>query len=130
MELIVSHGDAIDKLTILAIKREKVSNEEDRRHVHREHAHVNAKVETHIPFRDRTVDLEEELLQINRKLWELEDMVRVEDLTDYQLARLARMIFRLNEIRAGVKKRINVLTESAIHEVKVRKTQSTNCHLP
>jgi chromosome segregation ATPase len=65
--------------------------------------------------------LKEELRQINEALWDIEDRIRdCERAQDFgpQFVELARAVYKTNDRRAAVKRRINELSGSAIREIK------------
>jgi hypothetical protein len=124
MKVEVSYGEAIDKLSILHIKREHATKKSDIYYIDAELDSLRQAITDCVPDRDRIQTLEAELLQTNRVLWTLEDQVRLPDTNDTEIARLARMIFTLNEQRANLKRRINEELKSPLQEVKIRSLAS------
>lgn len=113
----VSNGDAIDKLTILEIKLEKIKNPDDLKHVRKE---WNTVYQTSEPILRRryVYAFYTHLKECNTLLWDLENQVRRTDITNDFFMKCARSIFEYNERRALLKKKINIITSSELVEVK------------
>ena len=65
--------------------------------------------------------LEEELFQVNGRLWDVEDELRALEHNGQfgnRFVELARSVYRLNDQRSVLKRRINAVTGSAIVEEK------------
>jgi len=117
----ISVGELIDKITILRIKRERihaapaqanVANELGRLLDIRAHASLDA---------PELAEFEEELFRVNGQLWDVEDHLRaLERSGNYgeRFIELARSVYRLNDRRSLLKRRINAVTGSAIVEEK------------
>lgn len=113
----VAWGELIDKLTILEIKRERITAPDALRNVEHEHAALSD------VLGDVGVDrtLREELLAINESLWEIEDRLREREALqafDDEFVALARSVYRLNDRRAALKREISARMGSAIFEEK------------
>jgi hypothetical protein len=76
IQIQVSPGDLIDKLTILEIKLERICDAQKRTNVAAEHAALWASYETHMPSSPTLATLTEELRQVNLRLWTIEDDLR------------------------------------------------------
>ena len=66
-------------------------------------------------------DLKLELKTVNHKLWDVEDSIRDKDLLgefDDTFLELARSVYRLNDLRARLKKSINLNLKSELVEEK------------
>jgi Family of unknown function (DUF6165) len=121
----ISAGELIDKITILRIKREKIAAPAARANVERE-------LDRLLEIRARAsldqaevAALEEQLLQVNGRLWKIEDAIRsLEHDKDFgdNFVDLARSVYRSNDERARLKRRINEVTGSAIVEEKSYQT--------
>jgi hypothetical protein len=117
----VSPGELIDKLTILDIKLESISDPskiESRRHEHNllTRARLQCLVET-----EELRKLTSELRSVNAELWRIEDSIRQSERAgDFgeSFVALARSVYRTNDKRAALKRRINELLGSKIVEVK------------
>lgn len=117
----VSPGELIDKLTILEIKRERMSDPAKLRNVGAEHALLTASLADAVAADPRLDALRAELKAINEKLWVVEDDLRdLERAKDFgpRFVELARAVYFTNDERAAVKRRINELLGSAIMEEK------------
>lgn len=114
-------GELIDKLTILRLKSEKITDPAKLTNVRHEQAALQQTADTALPTSADLSTLWEELYQINDALWLIEDDIReCESRADFgpDFIRLARAVYITNDQRAAVKKQINVLLGSAIIEEK------------
>ncbi len=117
----VGAGELIDKITILAIKTEKIS---DRAKL----ANIKREIDALAPARQHLVDiypgveiLEAELQIVNEALWIIEDEIRAcEGAKDFgpTFIELARSVYIQNDKRAELKKKINLLCNASIIEEK------------
>jgi len=117
----VGAGELIDKLTILAIKLERIEDPAKRANVRREHALLGATRAEAVGAVDGLAPLEAALKAVNEALWDIEDAIRAcEAAGDFgpRFVELARSVYRENDRRAALKKDINRLTGSAIVEEK------------
>lgn len=109
----ISEAELIDKITILEIKMEKIKNK-DRL--------VNVKNELEILKKlEFDTHLKRDLKQINDLIWEVEDRLRIlenDKKFDTEFITKARMVYKLNDIRADIKKTINAERQSNIIEEK------------
>lgn len=109
----ISKAELIDKITILEIKMDKIKNEERL---------VNVKKELDI-LRELEFEtsLKKDLKQVNDLLWEVEDRLRIlekDKKFNHEFITKARMVYILNDMRADIKKTINLETQSNIIEEK------------
>jgi len=123
MELLtpVSPGELIDKLTILDIKSERISDAGKRANVVHEQALLERTWQESGLETESIRSLRGELKRINEQLWDIEDDIRVcEKNRDFgdRFIELARAVYVTNDKRAAVKKRINTELGSAIVEEK------------
>ena len=116
----ISVGELIDKITILHIKTEKIRDAAA-------HKNVRNELDRLLQIRaglELTADLgavEAQLLDVNRRLWQVEDDLRdLERLGDFgaRFVELARSVYTLNDRRAALKRQINEVTSSAIIDEK------------
>ncbi|MGB5949229.1 MAG: DUF6165 family protein [Parvibaculum sp.] len=117
----VGPGELIDKITILEIKSERMSDVEKLRNVRHELGILNAARAAHIPATAELARLEAQLKAVNEALWIIEDDIRqCEADRDFggEFVALARSVYKQNDKRAALKKEINLLTGSAIVEEK------------
>ena len=116
----VSWGEVFDKITILHIKSERISDPDKLINVRKELAELeNITQATSLPSGlDVVVDA---LRAANAKLWDIEDDIRDcerEHRFDDEFIRLARAVYFTNDERAALKKEINLLMGSELVEEK------------
>ncbi|MFD2234491.1 DUF6165 family protein [Phaeospirillum tilakii] len=117
----VSWGEVIDKITILEIKAERLSDPAKLANVRRELDALAAVRDREFPGHAGLAALAGELKTINESLWEIEDEIRdCERAQDFgeTFIRLARSVYVTNDRRAAVKRRINDLLGSDLVEEK------------
>lgn len=114
-------GELIDKLTILRLKAEKITDPAKLANVRHEQAALQDTADLALPASAELSALWEQLYQINAALWVIEDDIRIcESRADFgpDFIRLARAVYVTNDQRAAVKKQINLHLGSAIIEEK------------
>ena len=117
----ISAGELFDKITILEIKKEKISNKEKLVDVEKELNSLNDTVRKFIPNQNKISKYINDLKEINLKLWDIEDGKRAaekEKKFDDKFIELARNVYKLNDERAKIKLSINTALGSNIKEVK------------
>lgn len=117
----VGPGELIDKITILVIKSERMSDEGKLKNVRHELDVLMKARKAHIPDSAELTRLEAELKAVNEALWVIEDDIRqCEADKDFgqTFIDLARSVYKQNDKRAALKKEINLLTGSSIIEEK------------
>lgn len=117
----VGPGELVDKITILAIKSERMSDPEKLRNVRYELDVLDRARRSHVPDTPELRSLEAELKAVNEALWVIEDDIRqCEADKDFgpKFIELARSVYKQNDKRAMLKKDINRITGSAIVEEK------------
>lgn len=122
----VSVGELIDKITILEIKSEKISDPAARANVQRELEALQALRERE-SLPPAVLELVPALAAANRQLWEIEDALRGlerEGRFDADFVALARQVYGVNDRRAALKRQINILAGSAIVEEKHYRSDS------
>ena len=113
----ISVGELLDKISILSIKSQHTSNE----YVTKELQDLIAIAKEHQVYDAPYVS---QLLSINRKLWKIEDDLRVLEKSqdfDTTFIELARSVYITNDKRAKIKKEINEKYKSSYQEIKVHK---------
>lgn len=116
-----SPGELIDKLTILRLKSEHITNSAKLANVRHEKTVLQNIADRTLPMTDRLAALWEDLYRINGDLWVIEDDIRAfEARGDFGpgFVALARAVYVTNDERAAIKKQINLLLESGIVEEK------------
>ena len=117
----VSPGEMIDKITILSIKSERISDGNKLVNINHELAVLSDKLNIEIPRSSALDNLMRELKEINEKLWEIEDDIRNcerENRFSDDFVQLARAVYKTNDRRSDLKRKINLLLGSAIVEEK------------
>ena len=114
----ISIGELVDKITILEIKKNKLQNSK-LENVLKELSFLRKLMEKHqIEITD---DLFTQLKEINLKLWNIEDQIRIKEKNkefDNIFIELARSVYFTNDKRSEIKRRINRLSNSEITEEK------------
>ena len=121
IQIQVSAGELLDKITILEIKNERISDPKKLTNVRKELASLEAENPFHLNNWTELSALLEELRMVNRNLWDIEDQIRsCENISDFgdTFVQLARSVYIQNDARADIKKRINILTKSNLTEEK------------
>lgn len=143
MEIEVSNGELLDKITILKIKTENIFDKEKLKNVEHELEYLYTKSRGWWYYwHDELLELYSELFSVNRKLWDIEDKIRELDSEVFPLEQYgehssvpfvpyfflpekvceymecARMVYTLNDRRSAIKKEINTITQSSIIEEK------------
>ena len=117
----ISAGELIDKITILEIKKNKISNENKLKEIDKELSSLNHTMNKSILEKSKILTFKDQLREINQKLWDIEDSKRMaEKNNDFgkEFIELARNVYKLNDERARIKLKINEILGSNIKEVK------------
>ena len=117
----VSVGELLDKISILEIKKEKISNPENLKFINSEYEILKEQFNKNIKIDDKLNDLFKTLKEINAKLCVIEDKKRMcEKNSDFgkDFVKLSRDVHLLNDRRAKIKLEINEHTGSKIKEIK------------
>jgi hypothetical protein len=118
----VSYGELIDKISILEIKAERIGDVAKRANVLRELAALMATWQAHPASRAQPIDdLWSELRRVNGELWDIEDRIRDKEaagLFDGEFIELARAVYFTNDVRARLKRDLNVRLGSDLVEEK------------
>lgn len=114
-------GELIDKITILEIKSERIDDAMKRANVTYELATLTNALNLAVETSEQITDLSGQLKDVNERLWETEDAIReCENRQDFGpvFIDLARSVYRLNDVRADIKRSINMLLGARIIEEK------------
>ena len=119
MEILVpvSLGELYDKISILIIKKEKITDPEKLKNIQKELDTLQDIAEKY----DIDGEFHTSLYVINLKLWDVEDSLRIKEKKlnfDTDFIRLARDVYHLNDQRSEIKKAINLKYGSDIIEEK------------
>ena len=117
----VSVGELLDKISILEIKKEKISDSESLKIINSEYLVLNEQAKKNVSKSPKLASLFDELKEINLKLWHIEDDKRMcEKNSDFgeKFIKLSRDVHFLNDKRAEIKLEINNYSGSKIKEGK------------
>jgi len=117
----ISVGELLDKISILEIKAAALADPAKQANVARELAALEAVRAREVAAMPELAALYVELKSANQALWQIEDEIREHERGgqfDERFIELARNIYRTNDRRAVLKRRINELTGSEIVEEK------------
>ena len=117
----VSWGELFDKITILQIKAERITDAGKKKNVDTELAELLAIKDGAMPLADEVEVMMDGLRDANEKLWDIEDDIRRcerDKRFDDEFIGLARAVYVTNDRRAELKKQINILLDSGLVEEK------------
>tara|TARA_B100000212_G_scaffold79037_1_gene56283 strand:- start:2145 stop:2525 length:381 start_codon:yes stop_codon:yes gene_type:complete len=118
VEIEVSIGELYDKITILRIKKERITDADKLHNIKKELQYLENKVLNNDPIIE---NLTKELFEINSKLWDIENNKRrceSENNFGWGFIQLARDVYFYNDKRAEIKRKINIHTNSDVVEEK------------
>ena len=116
----ISWGELIDKITILEIKNEELKSAMARSNVKKELVLLN-EISATLPILNEISGPRNELSKVNVMLWDIEDEIRAKESTlnfDEEFIELARSVYKLNDHRAAIKRKINEFLSSDLKEEK------------
>lgn len=118
MEIEVSIGEIVDKLSILRIKKNNITDPEKLVNINKEYDYLYHKV-----FQDLKIETSDfyDLIMINEILWNVEDSIRLKEMKkefDTDFIEMARSVYITNDQRAEIKKKINLKYSSNFVEEK------------
>lgn len=120
MKVEISDGELLDKLSILRIKSKMIKDQIKLDNIKKE-------IETLVPLCTNLLcsleisELFDQLVLINTKLWDIEDILRVKERNkefDEEFIKYARGVYYTNDERAETKKKINKISGSYLVEEK------------
>jgi hypothetical protein len=117
----ISVGELLDKLSILDLKAAAIADPAALENIWRERDALDALRRRAVPHSPELDGLYRELQNVNRGLWDTEDALRAHERAgrfDDAFIALARSVYRANDRRAALKRRINELARSEIVEEK------------
>lgn len=121
----ISPGELVDKITVLKIKREKISHPERVANIEKELSMLEEARERHFPDTEellgKILELEVRLKEANETIWHMSERIR--ELADAknlgkEFVDVSLKIHLSNDVRAALKKEINLLLGSSIIEEK------------
>jgi hypothetical protein len=117
----VSYGELLDKIAILQIKSERMTDPAKLANVRKELSALERTWMAHPAAAKDIAALRARLKAVNERLWEIEDAIRLKEKAqafDAGFIRLARSVYVENDERARIKKEINLALGSAYVEEK------------
>lgn len=117
----ISPGELLDKISILEIKSERIGDPDKRANVEREFDLLTGLWHAAALETAQVTEMRAELKSLNEALWEIEDEIReCEREGDFgdRFVELARGVYKTNDRRAALKRRINEALGSTILEEK------------
>ena len=117
----VSHGELIDKITILEIKSRRITDPAKLANVRNELELLNATWANDAAAKTDIGDERARLLAVNEALWDIEDRIRLKERAqafDATFIELARSVYVRNDERAAIKREINLKLGSQLVEEK------------
>ena len=116
----VSVGELVDKITILKIKRYQIKDADKLVNIHKEHD-VLTSLNEYVKIQKDVLEHQQQLMEINLRLWFLEEDIRHYEKHNHfekEFIDVARKIYKTNDERSRIKKEINILCNSALVEEK------------
>jgi hypothetical protein len=110
----VSLGEAIDKLTILDIKIEKIKDNRQN----------DVKIEYELLYKDlkdfiiKYENLYETMRKVNLLIWDMMDILRDGEVNEEKYLKICKECIEYNDIRFRVKNKINYISKSCLKEQK------------
>jgi hypothetical protein len=120
MKIDISIGEAVDKLSILEIKLNNITDEIKKNEIIKE---LN-ELEKCRPYIDNYTFLYKLLLYVNKKIWDLTNIIKSIDITNQKFAVISKEIFDYNQKRFRIKNWFNILNKS---EIKEQKSYQLSC---
>lgn len=122
IEIPISIGELLDKLSILEIKKHKVKDPIKLKNINHEYD-LLSNLSKVLKEKDEKsfISLFEEILKVNKKLWDIEDKIRIlesEKRFDEEFISVARSVYFINDDRFEIKKKINEAFGSDVAEEK------------
>lgn len=118
MKIEVSNGEIIDKLTIIQIKLERITDKDKLKNLKKEFEELSTVTSSILSASD---PLYKALYEVNCELWDIEDRIRdFERNKDFgkEFVKTARSVYFRNDRRAEIKREINIRTSSGLIEEK------------
>ena len=119
MRISVSIGELVDKVSILSIKFKRIKNSEKLIHIQKELDLLRKAMEL-VEIDPDSAEVKA-LTRVNLKLWDIENAIRLKEKSaqfDDEFIQLARAIYRLNDERTMLKRKISLKYHSELIEEK------------
>jgi len=110
IEIPISFGELLDRITILEIKMARIDAPDKRRNVNHQLALLEEIRALRLPREPRIDALQAQLREVNETLWEIEDALRERERSasfDAAFIELARSVYVTNDRRAALKRAID-----------------------
>jgi predicted nuclease with TOPRIM domain len=114
----ISVGELLDKISILEIKKERISDSKKLEHINKELNILRKICDENV---GECEDFINRLKDVNEKIWDIEDSIRKKESTkefDERFIELARGVYFNNDLRFRIKDEINKHFGSVIFETK------------
>lgn len=121
IEVEVSVGELLDKISILEIKRERITDQLKLINVEKELDALMRVKNDRVNFSHETERIYQELKRVNESLWVIEDEIRACEKAkqfDDEFIRLARSVYKENDRRCYLKRELNESLGSRLMEEK------------
>jgi len=118
----VSLGELVDKITILEIKKYKSKCVVSKSYISKELDALNNVLSEVEVSKKEIIKIKSDLFDVNTDLWKLEDEIRLkgkENKFDDGFKRIAFNIYKKNDCRFNLKNKLNLLSSSEFREVKI-----------
>lgn len=117
----VSWGELVDKITILEIKMDRIHDDTKRQNISRELQALQSVFDQGCEHPQKIIQIKAKLRAVNEQLWDIEDDIRkCEKEKDFsqRFTDLARSVYMTNDRRADLKREINTILQSELFEEK------------
>jgi len=111
-------GDIIDKLTILEIKKKKISSKSQLFQINKEYSSLKKTLQKNVKIDGKVKSLWRNLYKTNLEIWEMENFKREAQKYLEKITKVAINVYKNNDERAKIKLKINKITGSNIIEIK------------
>jgi len=116
----VSWGELVDKITILEIKLDRIHDDDKQQNISRELQALQSVFDQGCEHQ-KIIQIKAKLRAVNEQLWDIEDDIRkCEKEKDFsqRFIDLARSVYMTNDRRADLKREINTILQSELFEEK------------
>lgn len=117
----LSIGEFFDKMTILEIKRERITDRDKLDNINKEYSYLEGLLDELSITREDVAEEVGKLKEVNEKLWIIEDDIREKERSksfDAEFIELARSVYITNDLRSEIKRAINLKLGSDFVEEK------------
>ena len=119
----VSVGELVDKITILKIKLTQIKDKEKLISVQKEHDTLTF-LNQYVTIQKDVLEHQQQLMNVNLAIWFLEEDIRHYEKIQHftgDFIEVARKIYKTNDERSRIKKKINILCNSELIDEKSHK---------